>query len=155
VSSSDADGSHTPEAPTRRWRNLSHGAARLAVWIYLGGAVSTIAITWHLRFEDWYLYALMNLCTAIVVANYARLGVRRTWVRRASAMVFSCVVVLAWTALLYEKTQVGWTVVDDVAVNLGAQGLFWLPVALGLITVCLLVTHLFVLMPRARQEAGL
>ncbi len=139
----------------RKWRDRSHGVAKLAVWVYLGGALSTTVITWNLQYEDWYLYALMNLCTAIVVANYARLGVRRVWVRRATAMSFSSVVVLAWTALLFEKTQVGWTVVDDVAVDLGAQGLFWVPVSLGLLTVVLLVTHLFVLMPRARAEAGL
>ena len=145
----------TAEVNERKWRDISHGAARLAVLVYLGAALSTTASAWILQFEDWYLYALMNLCTAIVVANYARLGVRRVWIRRATAMVFSSAVVLAWTALLYEKTQVGWTVVDDVAVDLGAQGLFWLPVSLGLVTVCLLVTHLFVLMPRARREAGL
>ena len=139
----------------RKWRDRSHGVAKAAVWVYLAGALSTTVITWNLQFEDWYLYALMNLCTAIVVANYSRLGVRRTWVRRAATMTFSSVVVLAWTALLYEKTQVGWTVVDDVAVDLGAQPLFWVPVSLGLLTVCLLVTHLFVLMPRARSEAGL
>ncbi len=139
---------------SRTWRDRSHGVARLTVLIYLGGALSTTVITWNLQFEDWYLYALMSLCTAIVVANYVRLGVRRSWMRRAVAMTFSSVVVLAWTGLLYEKTQVGWTVVDDVAVDLGAQGWFWIPVTLGLVTVTLLLSHLFVLMPRARREAG-
>ncbi|MCO4760043.1 MAG: hypothetical protein KC502_00950 [Myxococcales bacterium] len=139
----------------RIWRVRARALANFAVWLYLASAVCTTVITWKLRFEDWYLYALMNLCTAIVVANYARLGLRRTWVRRTSSLLFSTVVILAWTALLFEKTQVGWTVVDDVAVDLGAQPLFWLPVSLGLATVALLFTHLFIAMPRARREAGL
>ena len=90
-----------------------------------------------------------------MVANYARLGLRRTRLRRAAAFTFSSAVVLGWSALLYEKTLLAWKVERDLAIELGPQGWFWLPVSLGLLTVALLTTHLFVLMPRARREAGL
>ncbi len=144
-----------PDPEPSRWQLVERRVAFAALAAYLAAAASTTVITWRLRFEDWYLYALMSLCTAIVVANYARLGVRRTWFRRASSLLFTVAVVLSWTALLYEKTQLGWTVVDDVAVDLGAQPLFWAPVGCGLLTATLLVLHFVGLAPRARREAGL
>ena len=143
-----------PPGGARPWRDRARATATLAVWIYLAAGLSATLLARNLGLEDWYLYALMSLCTAIVVANYARLGLRRTWIRRASAMLFSAVVVLGWMALLYEKTAIGWTVKQDRVIELGAQRWFFLPVGLGLTTVALLCAHLFVLMPRARKEAG-
>ena len=134
------------------WRTAADRLARSAVAWYLLGAAATTLITLSLRFEDWYLFALMSLTTSIVVANYVRLHVERSHLRRGLSLVFTTSVVSAWSALLYERTMESWTVIDSKVVQIGPQTLFWLPVACCALTILSLVAHYFIFVPRARAE---
>lgn len=128
---------------------LLHGTALL----YLVAACATTFITWRLGYEDWFLYALMSLCTATVVTNYSILRPRAPRGIRWLVWAFAQVVIVAWSLLLFERTQVGWLIVDGRAVNHGAQIWFYAPVAINAACALLLTIHLFLVAPRLRRAA--
>ena len=125
--------------------------------LYLAGGAFATATTYFLAYEDWVFYALMSLCSAIVLTAYGRLQPSTGWLRRVATWLFTEAVVLAWTALLFEKTFGGWSVVGDAVIEHGPQPVFWLPVLCNLGCAMLLAFHLLVVAPRTRREylAGL
>ena len=121
--------------------------------LYLVAAGVTTYITWRLRYEDWFLYALMSLCTATVVTNYSILRPRApVWVRW-TVFGFAELVIAAWSLLLFERTQVGWVIVEGEAVNHGAQTWFYAPVAVNVICALLLAAHVVLIAPKLRRSA--
>ncbi|HAN31705.1 MAG TPA: hypothetical protein DCQ06_08930 [Myxococcales bacterium] len=142
----------TTEEHAAWWPRASELIARSAVAWYLIGAAATTLITLSLKFDDWYLFALMSLTTSIVVANYVRLHVRRSYIRRGMSLIFTISVVSAWGLLLCERTVDGWNIVGNQVLRLGAQPIFWLPVACCAMTLISLMTHYFVFVPKARAE---
>lgn len=123
-----------------------------AIVLYLSGGAFATATTYFLAYEDWVLYALMSLCSAIVLTAYARLQPGAGWLRRIATWLFAQAVILAWTALLYEKTLGGWSVVGEAVIEHGPQPIFWLPVLCNLSCVALVAFHLLVIAPQTRRR---
>ncbi len=97
--------------------------------------------------EDWWVYALMGLTSAIVLTNYGRLGARVTLVRRSAAGLVSVAVVLAWAALLADRATPSLG-----ALQVGrAEPWLWVSVGLEVAVALLIVTHLVAVAPRARS----
>ncbi len=141
-----------PAARARRMLRVHSVFNITAILLYLTGGAFATAITYLLNYEDWAFYALMSLCTAIVLTTYGRLHPSTGWFRRIATWLFAEAVVLAWTALLFEKTLSGWSVIGDQVVEHGAQPVFWLPVLCNLICASLMAFHLVFVAPRVRRE---
>ena len=122
--------------------------------LYLAAAGATTWITWSLGYEDWFLYAVMSLCTATAITNYSVLRPRAPRWLRLLVWAFAMAVIAGWTLLLFEKTQVGWVLIDGEAVDHGRQGWFYLPVALNAVCAALLTGHLLLVAPRVRAAAA-
>ncbi|GEM_PF-2743854 len=137
--------------PSRGLSRLDSLLLTSSAVIYLAAACATTFITYRLGYEDWYLYALMSLCTATVVTNYAILKPRAPWWLRIVVWGFAELVIAAWSLLLFERTQVGWVIVDGNAVDHGAQGWFFVSVALNVLCGVLLTVHLLFVAPRIRR----
>ena len=121
--------------------------------LYLAAAGATTWITWSLHYEDWFLYAVMSLCTATAITNYSVLKPRAPRWLRFIVWAFARAGIAGGTLLLFEKTQVGWVIVDGEAVDHGRQGWFYLPVGLNVLCAALLTVHLLLVAPRVRRQA--
>ncbi len=131
-----------------------HSLANLsATLLYLMGGVAVSVITWFMSYVDWHLYALTSLCTAIVVTNYGRLEPHVGYVRRASNWLFAMLIVIAWSALLYERSLDGAAVIDGRLLMRGPQPLFYIPVVMNLLCAALLSFHLLVVTPKAKRQS--
>ncbi len=141
-----------PVARARRMLRVHSVFNLAAIIFYLAGGAFATATTYLLNYEDWVFYALMGLCTAIVLTAYGRLHPTTGWLRRIATWLFAEAVVLAWTALLFEKTLSGWSVIGDQVVEHGAQPVFWLPVLCNAVCASLMAFHLLFVAPRVRRE---
>lgn len=141
-----------PVAQARRMLRVNSVFNLSAIVLYLAGGAFATATTYLLAYEDWVFYALMSLCSAIVLTAYGRLKPRTGWLRRFATWLFAELVVLAWTALLFEKTLGGWTVVGNSVVEHGPQPVFWLPVLCNLSCAALMAFHFLVIAPQTRRK---
>lgn len=150
------EAAHVPREALRRLGVLRMDSQLLTLTalLYLAAAGATTWITWRLGYEDWFLYALMSLCTATAITNYSVLRPGAPWWLRIIVWGFAEAVIAGWTLLLYEKTQVGWVLVAGEAVDQGVQGLFFVPVAINLVCALLLAGHLLFIAPRVRKQAA-
>ena len=148
----DAVAQIEPVAQARRVLRINSVFNLSAIVLYLSGGAFATATTYFLSYEDWVLYALMSLCSAIVLTAYARLHPRTGWLRRIATWLLAEAVILAWTALLYEKTLGGWSVVGEAVVEHGPQPVFWLPVLCNLGCAALVAFHLGVVAPQTRRR---
>lgn len=139
-----------PVARARRLLRIHSVFNLLALATWLAGAAVTATVTWMAGYEDWYLYGTMGLCTAIVVSGYGRLRPRTAWVLRLPSWLFAQAVVLAWTALLFEKTQASWAM-TETGMDDQALPMLWISVALNLMCAALMTFHILFVAPRARR----
>ncbi len=119
-------------------------AVAVVVHVGAGGLVA-----WQARVggaEDWWLYALMALTTAVMLTNYGRLGKHNSLIRRTLSGVATLLVVMAWAALLADRTTP-----TDGTLRVGVEAsVLWTAVAMEAVVAALLVAHLFTLAPRLR-----
>ena len=120
--------------------------------LYLLAATATTLITYFLGYEDWFLYALMSLCTATVVTNYSILQPNTPRWIRWMVVLFAELVITAWSLLLFEKTQVGWLLIEGQVINHSEQAWFYVPVVLNGLCGLLLALHLVVVAPHLRKS---
>jgi hypothetical protein len=113
-----------------------------SVWLYLLGVASTTFIALLRDIEDWYLYGLMGLCTAVLVTAHARFGRETSWARWLVSWLLAELAVVAWSLLLAERTLSGWRLTAGGAVRHAPEPLFWLPVGLQLACALVLAGHL-------------
>lgn len=120
---------------------------------YLIAAAATTVITYNLGYEDWFLYALMSLCTATVVTNYSILKPGAPSWARSAVWAFAIAVIGAWSLLLFERAQVGWVITNGEAIDHGAQGWFFVPVGLNAVCAMMLTVHMILIAPKLRMVA--
>ena len=137
-------------AATQRLRRLLRIDSLLVALAVVLHVVAGGLAAWRARLanaEDWWVYALMGLTSAIVLTNYGRLGARVSLLRRGAAGLVSLVVVLAWAALL----------ADRATPSLGAlqvgrsEPWLWVSVGLEVAVKLLIVAHLVAVAPRSRS----
>ncbi len=144
----EAEVAAASEAARRLERILRIDSAVVAVAVLVHVGAGAL-VAWHARVggaEDWWLYALMALTTAVMITNYGRLGKHNSLLRRSFSGVATLLVVVSWAALLADRTTP-----TDGTLRVGvAAPMLWTSVAMEAVVALLLVVHLFTLAPRLR-----